>query len=123
MFRGTRALITPRLAIEKDHVRVNVCHEPTRIPIDVVECFFLGQGPSGISSGTGEELESSNIVVRLAEAAKDWHHRDAKRTLGHWCEGYITLRGTWCEPISLDLVNRLNHHLAQTKRARKARNA
>ena len=117
---GLRSLLRPRLRIEKDAVWVQLGRRPIRVPIDLVECFFLGQGPSGLPAGKGGEgLEASNVIVRLAEAATDWHQRDVNPSLGHWCEGYITLRGAWCEPISLELVNRLNHQLAETKRSRR----
>lgn len=91
-----------------------------RIPIDVVECFFLGQGPSGVHSGrSGDQLESRNVVVRIAERATQWHHGDLPPALGHWCEGYITLTGTWCEPIDGDLVARMNQRLTEVKRQHK----
>ena len=116
---GLRSLMKPRIAIKPDYVEVNISNQPTLVPIDAVECFFLGQGPAGIPDKDGDSLETSNVIVRLAEKAVDWHKRDVSRYLGNWCEGYITVRGTWCEPISLELVNRLNHELAVTKRARK----
>ena len=39
---------------------------------------------------SGEELETSTIVVRLAEAAAEWRFREVKPALGAWCDGYIT---------------------------------
>lgn len=94
---------------------------PIRIPIDAVECFFLGQGPSGIGGGlSGEGAESRNIVVRLAERATEWHHGDLDRRLGQWCDGYITITGTWCEPIDADVVGAMNHDLADLKRKQKS---
>ena len=32
-------------------------------------------------------------------------------------DGYITLRGLWCEPLSHERVNTLNHRLAAAHRA------
>lgn len=94
---------------------------PVRLPIDVIECFFLGQGPSGIRQrDAGSDLESQNVVVRLAERATEWHHGHVQRGLGHWCDGYITITGTWCEPITADVVGLMNHELAKVKRKRKA---
>jgi hypothetical protein len=29
----------------------------------------------------------------------------------------VTIRGTWCEPLSVGLVNRLNQRLAEVSRA------
>ena len=123
VLRRAIAMRKPRLRIEDDFVRVNLGKTSTEVPIDVVECFFLGQGPTNIPTQSGDPMESSNVIVRLAESAQEWHRRDVTSALGSWCEGYITLKGTWCEPISLELVNRLNHQLAATKRDRKARSA
>jgi hypothetical protein len=33
--------------------------------------------------------------------------------LGKWCGSYITIRGTWCERLSVELVQRLNVRLAE----------
>lgn len=102
--------------------------QPLMVPIEIVECFFLGQAPSmlprSLEGKHGEATEASTIVVRLAESAKDWHHRDVRGSLGQWCEGYITIRGTWCEPLSGDLVLQLNRRLVEAHRAtRKAADA
>ena len=94
---------------------------PVRVPIDVVECFFLGHGPSLMSSTAARELETTTIVVRLAEAATEWHTVDVLPRLGHWCDGYIVIRGTWCEPINAELLQRLNHRLATIHRERRAK--
>jgi hypothetical protein len=58
--------------------------------------------------------------VRLAESAQDWKHRDVRPAFGHWCEGYITIRGSWCEPINEGLMKRLNQRLVAVQRERKA---
>jgi hypothetical protein len=57
--------------------------------------------------------------VRLAERARQWHHRPVRRALGRWCDGYIVIRGIWCEPISAELVHRMNAKLIETKRRKK----
>ena len=109
----------PRLAYEDQHLLVYLqSGKPFRVPIDAVECFFLGQGPTMLSpSESGEE--TSNIVVRLAESCDEWRHRETRRSLGHWCDGYITIRGTWCEPIDKELMSRLNQRLLEIHRQRK----
>ncbi|MCH7726068.1 MAG: hypothetical protein IH991_06250 [Planctomycetes bacterium] len=94
--------------------------EPARVPIDVVECFFLGQTTSMIKAPSGDELKTSAVVVRLAEAAKECHNREVKAELGQWCDGYITIRGTWCEPLNSDVLKRMNHRLAEIHKARRA---
>ena len=72
-----------------------------------------------IGLNTGSD-PANNVIVRLAESASDWKHRDVRPAIGHWCEGYITLRGSWCEPITPALMKRLNHRLAEVHRQRKA---
>lgn len=107
-----------RLAYEPGFLIVSLGGRTTaRIPIDVVECFFRGQGPSLLPVPSESlETESSTVIVRLAEAAKEWHHGEIPVSLGHWCEGYITIRGTWCEPITAELIGSLNRNLVQAHR-------
>ncbi len=89
---------------------------PIRIPVEFVECFLLGQAPSLLPGGDKRQTEASALVLRVADRAVDWHRQDVKPQLGKWCEGYITIRGTWCEPLSIPLVNRLNVRLAEVSR-------
>ncbi len=115
------ALTRPRLAYEEGELLVYVdAYRPTRVPIDVVEVFFLGQGPSELPKLAGREPETQNVVVRLAESATDWKHREVRPAFGQWCEGYITLRGAWCEPITREVMQGLNRRLAEVQRERKA---
>ncbi len=115
------ALTCPRIAYEPGELLVFAeMHRATRVPIEIVECFFLGQGPSELPKLAGREPETSNVVVRLAESATEWKHREIKPAFGHWCEGYITIRGAWCEPINRELMQRLNRRLAEVQRERKA---
>ena len=124
---------TPRLALTGDELLVFVRTWPTifraspyHVPLDNVEVFFMGQGAvSGIEPGHPREYEgavAANVVVRLAEAQKSWHARDINQWLGVWAEGYITLRGLWCENIDQDLLKDMNHNLMAAKRERRAQN-
>jgi len=114
-------LKTPRLAHTADELLVYARGlRPIRVPIDLVECFFLGHAPSLVVTAAGESVESRTVVVRLAERAREWHRRKVRRALGHWCDGYIVLRGTWCEPLDGDLLNRMNDELVHLQRRRKA---
>lgn len=109
----------PRLAYENGQLAVYLFgRRPLRVPIEFVECFFLGQGPSRLPtlSRGDREMETATLVVRLAESAHDWKHRDVRPWLGQWCEGYITIRGTFCEPLSSDVAGRLNRRLVETHR-------
>jgi hypothetical protein len=89
---------------------------PIATPLDVVEAFFLGQGPAMLPGAPPEEQETVNLIARIAERAESWQHVEVKRQLGHWCDGYAIVRGTWCEPLDEQFVRRLNHRLAQAKR-------
>jgi len=121
LFQLARAVRQPRLAYSDGELLVFLDPQtPTRVPVEIVECFFLGQGPSELPKLKGREPETQNVIVRLAESASDWKHRDVRPAIGHWCEGYITLRGSWCEPITPALMKRLNHRLAEIHRRRKA---
>ncbi len=93
---------------------------PIEVPIEVVECFFLGQGPSQVPTSAKQTAETSKLVVRLAERATDWHRVEVVSSLAEWCDGYITLNGDWCEPIDAGFVEGLNKRLVAAKRAWKA---
>ena len=45
--------------------------------------------------------------------------RELHPALGRWCDGYATIRGCWCEPLSADLVRQLNRRLANAKDSRR----
>lgn len=87
---------------------------PVRVPIEIVEGFLLGQGPSHLPGRRYRTTETRTLVIRLAEAAEEWAKVEGIPTsLGKWCGGYITIQGTWCEPLDVALVNRLNARLAK----------
>ena len=110
----------PRLAYRDGELLVHLgAAEPHRVPIDVVEVFFRGQSDVPIAGLRHTTAKTSNIIVRLAEAAPQWHQRDIPATFGKWAEGYIILSGTWCEPITFDLLRQLNGRLAAVHRARR----
>ena len=111
-------LRSPRLAFQDDQLLVFLgLVAPIRVPIEIVECFFLGQGPGYVPGN--RESETKNVVVRLAERAEEWKHFEVRPTLGHWCDGYITIRGAWCEPLTTEVMERLNHRLALIHRQQK----
>jgi hypothetical protein len=112
------AMTRPRVAYEAGDLLVYLePARPTRVPIEIVEVFFLGQGPGGLPKLKGKEPETQNVIIRLAESASEWKHRDVKPAFGHWCGGYITIRGSWCEPITHEVMRRMNRRLAEVKTA------
>jgi hypothetical protein len=110
----------PRLAYSDGRLLVYLRRlGPFAVPIEFVEAFLLGQGPSWLAGKKHLRTETTTLVIRLADRAVDWKHRDVHPVLGSWCDGYITIRGTWCEPLSIDLVNGLNlrlHHVAGARK-------
>jgi hypothetical protein len=111
----------PRVAFDHDQVLVYLRgHRPYRLPLDVVECFFQGQGPSGMMSRSGRCSKTTNVVVRIAERATQWHECPVKQSLGEWQNGYIVIRGTWSEPITEEKLRELNSKLAKAKRRLRA---
>lgn len=111
----------PRLAYDAGELLVYMPpFMPARVPIDVVEVFFMGQGDGDLPKLAGRDTETQNIVVRLAESAADWKYRRVAPPYGMWCESYITIRGTWCEPITPELMQHINNRLIEVQRERRA---
>jgi hypothetical protein len=109
----------PRLAYQQGELLVFLTPSgPFRVPVELVECFFLGQGPSHLSPGK-DEPTAANVIVRLAESSHPWKEIHVQAHLGKWSDGYITIRGAWCEPIDETLVKKMNHRLAEVHRAAK----
>jgi MFS family permease len=109
-------LRTPRLAYEGGFLLVYLrSARPFCVPIEEVECFLLGQVPS-LTPGSGDRpAQSSAVLVRVADSATQWHERNVKPALGKWTAGYITIRGTWCEPLGESLLQRLNRRLVEVR--------
>lgn len=112
----------PRLAYQAGELYVYLkSSQPVRVPIEIVELFFAGQGESmAPATGTGP-TKSRTVVVRLAEAATDWHNLPIRTAQGEWREAYIILRGTWCEPLTPEVFKSLNRRLSEVHRERRAR--
>jgi hypothetical protein len=108
----------PRLAFDGRHLLVYLrSGGPIAVPVEIVECFLLGSGVRGLPGRPGKEMQISQLAVRLAEAASEWTQVDVKPALGKWCGGCITIYGAWCEPLRVELVNRLNARLAMVHEA------
>lgn len=107
----------PRLARDGDELLVYLkSGAPYRLPLEVVECFFLGATDGNVPGGSGHGGKVSALVVRLAERATDWHERPVKPSLGKWDEGYVRVYGAWCERLCMGLVGRLNTKLREAQR-------
>lgn len=119
-----RQALRPRLAVERGELLVFLrSGQPIRVPLAIVEGFLIGQGPSFLPGKRLEQLEASTVVIRLAERATEWAKVEVEPKLGYWCGHYITIRGAWCERLSVDLVNRLNARLAEVQAGLRAEQA
>lgn len=109
-----RQMRKPRLAYHNGEILLWLrSGQPIRLPVEFVECFLLGKASSKLPASDRQNSETSALILRVADRASEWHRQDIKPQLGKWCEGYVTIRGTWCEPLSVPLVNRLNARLAE----------
>jgi hypothetical protein len=109
----------PRLVYRDGELLVYLASsQPARVPIELVELFFAGQGVSTLPASTELPTKSRTVVIRLAEAATEWHFREVKPAWGEWREGYVIIRGTWCEPLTTDVLKSLNRRLREVHQAR-----
>jgi len=123
LFSASRA----RLERVGDALRVRLAlFRSYEVPLDVVECFFLGSHPLEQPGTVPDDLPTHRVgtlVVRLAERAVQWHERPTMPEWGTWKEGAIVCDGRWCEPLSADLVHSLTRRLVEAKRSLAERQA
>lgn len=106
----------PRIAFQNGEVLFNLrAGKPVAVPVECVEAFFLGQGPANLPNVGGKPKETVNLVARLSQKAPQWAKVAVKPALGAWCEGYVTIRGTWCEPLDGEVIRRLNRRLREIR--------
>jgi len=114
-------LLHPRIAYRDGNVLFFIkAGGPLAVPVQVVEAFFLGQGPANLPVGTDKQTNTVNLIARLSQRDSQWQQRDVKRALGKWSEGYVTIRGIWCEPLTFETIRRLNHRLHEVSQEQKA---
>jgi hypothetical protein len=107
----------PRVAFRDGDVLFHLrSGAPVAVPAEVVEAFFLGQGPANLPA-VGNPTEAVNLVARISQKAPEWEKVDVKPAIGRWCEGYVTIRGMWCEPLNGEVVRRLNRRLREIREA------
>lgn len=108
----------PRLAFDGDRLLLYVRFgPPVAVPVELVEAFLLGRGPTFLPGRDHDPTETSTLVVRLAERAEEFNKVDTAPMLAGWCGHYVTIRGIWTEPLGLDVVNRLNQRLYDVQRS------
>jgi hypothetical protein len=115
---------SPRIGFDGTNVRFYVrAGSRVEVPVELVEGFLLGRGPTYLPGHANDTTETTTLVVRVSERAEEFNHVETTPTLAAWCGHYCTLRGTWTEPLSLALVNRLNQRLYDAQQARKKQTA
>lgn len=106
-------MLRPRVSFEAGSVLFNLrSGSPIAVPVELVEAFFLGQGPTSLP-GARQGDATVNLVARISQRDPSYASREVKPALGAWCEHYVTMRGTWCEPLNGELIRRLNHRLRE----------
>jgi hypothetical protein len=106
----------PRIAYQNGKLFLNLrSGAPVGVPIEFVEAFLLSVGPAMLPGREDERTETRTLTIRLADRAAEWADVEVKPALGKWCGGYVTIRGTWCEPLNVAIVNRLNQRLAEVQ--------
>jgi hypothetical protein len=90
---------------------------PIAVPVNLVEAFLLGQGPVMLKGIDNQRDSTVNLVARISQRDPSWGNRDVKPALGRWSDGYVTIRGTWCEPLNDEVVRRLNRRLREVTEA------
>lgn len=114
----------PRIAYDAGLVKFFVRFgPPVEVPLEHVEAFLIGRGPIFFNDDRTETKETTTIICRIAERAHDYHNVQTAPLLAAWCGNNATIRGTWTEPLGIELVNRLNQRLYDVKQARAAAEA
>lgn len=93
---------------------------PVQVPIELVECFLMGHAPTLLPGEQNAKQQTITLIVRISERAEEWSHVEVHHLLAAWCDSHVTIRGTWCERLSVQVVNQLNQQLAQVQQQRRA---
>ncbi len=102
----------PRLRFRNGKLLIHIRYLwPVSLPVEVVECIFLGRNTVPWPEHVVGALHTLSVVVRLAERAEPWRQGSVNPLLAQWRDGYITLRGEWCEPLDGPLLQQLNQRL------------
>lgn len=107
-----------RIAYDGRNVRLHIgLPQPAVIPVELVEGFFLGKGPAYLKGKDDYKTETSTLIVRVAERAPEWEKLPTDVRVAAWCGHHITFRGTWTEPLNVEVANRLNQRLYDVQHA------
>jgi hypothetical protein len=105
----------PRIAFNMGNVLFYLrSGPPIAVSVDIVEAFFAGQGPAHLPA-VSNQPQTVNLVARLSRRHPEWTEQTVKPALGTWVDGYVTIRGSWCEPLNGETIRRLNRRLKEVK--------
>ena len=105
----------PRVAFQNGQVLFYLRSGPAiAVPVEIVEAFFAGQGPAHLPV-VPNQPQAVNIIARLARRHTEWAELSVKPALGIWSDSYVTIRGSWCEPLDGEVIRRLNRRLKEVK--------
>jgi hypothetical protein len=103
----------PRIAFQNGHVLFYLrSGSALAVPVDVVEAFFAGQGPAHLPV-VSKQPQTVNLIARLSRRHPEWAEQQVKPALGKWSDGYVTIRGSWCEPLDSEVIRRINRRLKE----------
>lgn len=113
----------PRVAYRRGEVLFFMqLGSPIAVPVDAVEIFLVGKTGAHVGP-TGQPHEVQSVIARIRDRAKEFRERSVYPSFGTWQDGYVMIRGTWCEPVHPELLKRLNRRLHELHRERAAESA
>jgi hypothetical protein len=108
----------PRIAYDDGQVLFHLQNgPPIAVPVELVEAFFIGQSPLMLRGAPQHDV-TVNLIARISQRDPNYAKRDVRPALGAWCDSYVTIRGTWCEPLDGEVVRRLNRRLREVSEER-----
>lgn len=109
-------LLRPLVAIMGKHIRFQLGPQPVLVPAEVVECCFMGSGPSELKGSGGQPFNARHLVFRLADNAPEFHAGPTNPHVAKWCGGYITLYGLLAENLNKETADAINQSLVHLHR-------
>src|SRR5262249_21616093 len=79
----------PRLAVAGGHLLVYLRRgAPVRVPLEVIECFLLGQATSQLPAA-GRKLKTATVLIRLCPREPQWVRGEVDPRFGEWRDSHF----------------------------------